>query len=329
MNHRERISAVLAGEPVDRLPVSVWGHDFLREWTAQDLARQTIERQQAHDYDFVKINPRWTLFAEPWGNMYQPPTEQKFPRLVTRIVEQADDLGQIPVVASDHAVLREHVEAVRLVTSEISQEVDCLATLFSPLAVLGLLSGGVGKPLTGFLMEAPELAHQALTHITQTLAQHAQELVEAGASGVFFAPLQWTSLEVCSADLYAEFGERYDREVLNAVSDARFNMLHICGSDIGIERFYDYPVPVLNWDNFDELNPSLAAVANESGKVVAGGVPHKRFHKLDAERLHTEVVQALGGLRTNLMLAGGCGIGALVESEPRDNVVKVANNLDL
>ena len=67
MQHKERVRAVLAGEPVDRLPVSVWGHDFLREGSAADLANQTVERHRQYDYDFVKINPRWTLFAEPWG----------------------------------------------------------------------------------------------------------------------------------------------------------------------------------------------------------------------------------------------------------------------
>ena len=84
MTHKQRVREVLAGQAPDRLPVSVWGHDFLREWSAQELAAHTIERQRQFDYDFVKLNPRWTLFAEPWGNQYIPPTEQ--------IIEQLQDL---------------------------------------------------------------------------------------------------------------------------------------------------------------------------------------------------------------------------------------------
>jgi hypothetical protein len=43
MNKRERVMAALAGQPVDRVPASFWGHDFLREWTAQGLADAMLE----------------------------------------------------------------------------------------------------------------------------------------------------------------------------------------------------------------------------------------------------------------------------------------------
>ena len=72
---KDRIKKVLSGETPDRIPVSIWGHDFLREWSAKELAAQTIEKQQQYDYDFVKMNPRWTFFAELWGNRYEPPKE--------------------------------------------------------------------------------------------------------------------------------------------------------------------------------------------------------------------------------------------------------------
>jgi uroporphyrinogen decarboxylase len=38
MSHKERLRAALAGEPVDRVPVALWGHDFAREFSAQGLA---------------------------------------------------------------------------------------------------------------------------------------------------------------------------------------------------------------------------------------------------------------------------------------------------
>ena len=272
VNSKQRVRAVLDKAPVDRLPTSVWGHDFLREWSAEDLVAQTVETQRRYGYDFVKINPRWTLFAEPWGNTYEPPSEQRFPRLKEKIVQRAEDLQTIPRITPDHPVFAEHVEAVGLVVAEIGGEVDCLATLFSPLAVLGLLSGNVGQPLLSYLDTNPDDAHQALDHITDTLTAHAQALVAAGASGIFFAPLPWTSLDMCPDDVYQAFGVPYDFRVLDGVSQAPFNMLHVCGNNIDLARFYDYPVQVLNWDNFGEGNPSSAEVARDSGKVVAGGM---------------------------------------------------------
>src|SRR5688500_5308457 len=92
MSKKERVRAALRGEAVDHVPVSLWGHDFLREWSAAELAAQTLEPYRAHDWDFIKLNPRWTFFAEAWGNTYQRPTEQRFPRLVEPAVKSAADL---------------------------------------------------------------------------------------------------------------------------------------------------------------------------------------------------------------------------------------------
>lgn len=95
MTKKERVRAALRGEPVDRVPVSLWGHDFLREWSADDLAAQTVESYRAHDWDFIKLNPRWTFFAEAWGNTYQRPTEQRFPRLLEPAVKSVAGLAGV------------------------------------------------------------------------------------------------------------------------------------------------------------------------------------------------------------------------------------------
>ena len=327
MNHKERVRAVLAGEAPDRLPVSTWGHDFLREWSAEALAEHTIERQRKYDYDFVKLNPRWTMFAEPWGNVYRPPTEQKFPRLTHKLVNAPQDLAAIPMVSADHAVFREHVHALQLVLNELGDEVDVLATIFSPLAVAGLLCGGVGEPLVAYARQEEAALHQALTHIAQTLAEHTRDLVDAGAAGVFFAPLQWTSLDVCDEAFYAAFGRPYDLTVLSAAADAPFNMLHVCGNNTGLARFLDYPTQAFNWDNFGPGNPSLAEASALTDAIVAGGIPHTKLHRMNAEELTDVARRATDGIDRGLMLAGGCGVGALVEDGIRAAVTAIPEAL--
>jgi len=327
MNHKERVRAVLNGEPVDRIPVATWGHDFLREWSAEELAAHTIERHRKYDYDFVKLNPRWTLFAEPWGNKYEPPTKQEFPRLTHKIINSAKDLATVPKVSARHPVLQEHVSALKQVVSEIGDEVDVLATIFSPLSVLGLLCGGVGKPLTTYIEEAPEDVHTALDHITETLEGHTSDLIEAGASGIFYAALQWTSLDVCDNDFYDTFGRPYDLRVLNAASKAPLNMFHVCGNNIALERFLDYPTPIFNWDNFGPGNDTLSEASKKTSKIVAGGVPHRKLHKISPEELKAITEGALKGVGANVMLAGGCGIGALVSDPMRQAVTTVAEQL--
>ena len=43
MNKRERVDAALRGQPVDRVPISFWGDDYLREWSAKGLGRVARE----------------------------------------------------------------------------------------------------------------------------------------------------------------------------------------------------------------------------------------------------------------------------------------------
>jgi uroporphyrinogen decarboxylase len=316
MNHKERVRAVLNGETVDRIPVSTWGHDFLREWSAEELAAHTIERQRRFDYDFVKLNPRWTLFAEAFGNRYRKPVEQTFPKLEHRVINGPDDLDLIAAIKPDMSVFDEYVCALELVVEEIGDQVDVLATVFSPLACVGLLAGGVGKPLIGYAQANPSGMQAALQHVSPIVAQLAQRLLDHGAAGLFYAPLQWTSLSVCDAQFYSEYGEPHDLVVLESASSP-FNILHVCGNNIGLERFYDFPVSVLNWDNFGEGNPSLLQAHGACDKIVSGGVPHLHLHKLAPDHLYEQARSAVKGVDDRLMLTGGCAVGAMISDDVR------------
>ena len=41
LSKKQRVRAALHGE-ADRPPVALWGHDFLREWTSEDLIANTL-----------------------------------------------------------------------------------------------------------------------------------------------------------------------------------------------------------------------------------------------------------------------------------------------
>jgi uroporphyrinogen decarboxylase len=73
---------------------------------------------------------------------------------------------------------------------------------------------------------------------------------------------------------YARFQRPYDLRVLEAVADAPFNLLHVCGTGILFEEFVDYSVSAWNWAIVQE-NPSLSAVHHHTGRAVVGGLPAK------------------------------------------------------
>jgi len=53
------------------VPASVWGHDYVREWTAQGLAEATVENFTRYDWDYVKIIPH-QLYVEGWKARARP-----------------------------------------------------------------------------------------------------------------------------------------------------------------------------------------------------------------------------------------------------------------
>ena len=72
--------------------MALWRHDFLREWSPEELVAATLEAYHADDWDFIKFNPRATYFAEAWGNTYERPIEQRQPRLASATLSAATDL---------------------------------------------------------------------------------------------------------------------------------------------------------------------------------------------------------------------------------------------
>jgi len=315
VNHKARLRAAIDGRPVDRPPVVLWRHDFLREWSAEDLADETLRSYRAYDWDLIKLNPRWSYLPEAWGNQYERPTEQRFQRLRHAVVATPADLDAIEAADHDHPSLVEQLDALEAVVDEVGDEVDVIHTVFSPLAVLGLLVGEVGGRTIEVMKANPAGAERALLAIRRTIAEHVGDALARGAAGVFYAPLPWTSLDHCDAAFYAAYGRPHDRWVLDRAALAPVRVLHLCGDNVAADRFGDYPVNIWSWDDRGAGNPSMIELAGRPGRAVMAGVPHRTIHRLEPAAVGDAVREAVGGLKQGFVLAGGCAVGALLGDE--------------
>src|SRR5262245_66332749 len=79
MTRRERVLAALAGRPVDRVPVSLWMHNFATENSAEGLTAESLRLASRFEWDFLKPQSRGQCFAETWGLRYTPPGERAIP----------------------------------------------------------------------------------------------------------------------------------------------------------------------------------------------------------------------------------------------------------
>ena len=52
MNKIERVDAALRGAAVDQAPISFWGHNYLKEWSAEELAEAMLDNYRRYNWDY-------------------------------------------------------------------------------------------------------------------------------------------------------------------------------------------------------------------------------------------------------------------------------------
>ncbi|GCE04606.1 uroporphyrinogen decarboxylase family protein [Dictyobacter aurantiacus] len=312
MNKKERVDAALRGEKVDRVPVSVWGHDYEREWGVQSLSEAVAENFNRYDWDYVKVNPRASYLVEGWkaryrssGRKFQPPICEYTP------ITSASDWKRIRPQEPDQGALGEQLRVLQLVNHEVGYDAYFVQTIFCPLGVARYLAGDNNQPVLLTIREDRRALHTALRIITETLVNYAIACLEQGASGIFYATNGWASEGLLTQDQYREFGEQYDLEFLDAIkSRSKFNILHNCGSHIYFDLLASYPVQALSWAPELEGNPDLRDGRLRSGKAVMGGINERTTLKQGTPgQIQDEigaVLEQTGG--QGLLLAPGCAI---------------------
>ena len=306
----ERVLAALRGDDLDRVPVSAWWHDFPREWSAPSLAEATLEAYRKYDWDFVKVNPRACYYAEDWGARYViADGADKQPILTEPGISSPDHLARIKPLDVNKGAYGEQVEALRLIGAGLAGEAPFIQTVFSPLAVVSRITGST-KYVQRLMQEHPDALLGALDAIAATLADYARACRDAGASGIFFATVEWGTRDLISLEDYNRFARPFDLRVLEAVQGAPFNVFHVCRDKNHLLDLLDYPVAAFHWDALGRDNPGLALVLKKTPAAVMGGVTHgdamtSGSPATIAKQAERAVIET-GGRR--FLLAPGCSI---------------------
>lgn len=317
MSHKQRLRAALAGEPLDRTPISLWWHDFEREWSAEGMADATVEAYQSYDWDLVKLNPRATYYMEAWGSRYQPKGTTQ-PRLITPALDRFEDLADLPEIDPTGGVFAEQIEVLRQVVARIGDEVDVIQTVFNPLTIAGGLVAMNPARLRAAVAADATTLHVGLARIARTIAAYSAACIAAGASGIFYATVGWATREAADEDFYREYGRPYDLQVLGAVRGAPLNVLHVCRDQNMLDLLLDYPVALFNWDDHGAGNASLGEATARTEAAVMGGVDRGLVQRGTADEVGAQVRRDRAAApATRLVLAGGCGIAA---DAPLENI---------
>jgi uroporphyrinogen decarboxylase len=272
MTSRERVDAALHGRPLDRPPMSFWGHFYHRESSAEALVEATLEFQREYGWDWIKLNPRKHYHVEPWGVSYRysgRPNEK--PVLAEWPIHEASDWQTIAEQPFDRGALGEQLDAVRLMRRALPADIPLIETVFTPLAVLGEMTDAPAT-LRAHMNEAPDLVRGALESVTRTFERFVPAVLEAGADGIFFATVDWGSRDFITAAELRSWSRPFDLRVLKGAASAPFNVLHVCKRNNLLSEFADYPVRAFSWAATDPTNPSLAQALQFTNAAVMGGI---------------------------------------------------------
>jgi len=326
MTSRDRVLAALRGEPVDRPPLSFWGHVYHRESSAADLVEHTLERWQRFRWDWVKLNPRKHYHVEPWGVRYDyPATPNRKPTVATWPVHGPADWDRIDERPVGEGALGEQLEAVRRLRVALPAEIPLLQTVFTPLAILAELTEPP-EALRDLLRREPERVAPALEAVTRTFERYVAEVMRAGADGIFLATVDWGSRRFVDPELLRRWSRPYDLRLLESAGPSPYHALHVCKGDALLFEFADYPVGAFSWDATVPGNPGLAEGLERLPGAVMGGIGHETELQQgsDAARAaYRRALEATGGRRW--MFAPGCSIPP---ETPEDTLVALREEVE-
>jgi uroporphyrinogen-III decarboxylase len=148
--------------------------------------------------------------------------------------------------------------------------------------ILNMLQGWVGESsiqtvmATKYMRENPELTHQALSVICQTMTEYVRESIRAGADGLFVTTSPFTR-DFMTEEEYLTFGKPYEVPLFEAALEegARLNILHICKDNIFFDIMLDYPVHLIQYENTSPRNPSLSEAMAKTEKAFWAGVNNR------------------------------------------------------
>jgi uroporphyrinogen decarboxylase len=304
MTKRERLRAVLAGRPVDRLPVAFWRHWPIDDQEPESLARVTLEYQRRFDWDFLKVTPSHTYCVDDYGakHAYRG-------RLVgdrdhaERVIKRIEDWDRIQPLDVRTGALARQLHCLRMVIEKRDPDTPVIQTLFDPITMARFLADDAY--VVHFRRE-PERVARALQALTETCAALARAAIAEGADGVFLSTMG-ASYEVMAPEEYRRLGRPGDLAVLDAARGGWLNILHLHGQHPMVAEVADYPIHGLSWHD-RAAGPSLAEVAKIFPGVLVAGI--EQFNVLHFEppaAVAAQVADAVaqtGGRR--LIVAAGC-----------------------
>ena len=288
MNKTDRVLAALQCAPVDRVPASFWFHFPEAERAGHAMAQAHLRYYRAADPDFLKVMND-NGYAITGIDAIRTPSDWR-------------RLRPAPLVSKP---FQDQLDGLKEIADAIGSETLLVTTVFNPYATGNDISG---RSVTEHLKADPEAVSAGLAVIAESLARFAEECLRAGAAGIYFSA-QGGEEDRFPADMWTRYVKPHDLTVLRAsqAAGARFDLLHICGPNIRLRGYADYPAQAVNWA------PQLGNLDLQQGRAlfrrtIVGGIDQRGPIVSGApDEIRAEVRQVIAAAgRLGFILGAGC-----------------------
>lgn len=314
---RDRLERAIAGEAVDRVPVTLWRHFPGDDQRAADFARAVVEFQQRYLWDFAVIQPSshyavtgyglhdaWKGSASGQRHILKRPIVRSLDWTALRVQEpQRGDPGRL-------------LEAISLITHALTDATPCVAVLYSPLAQALRLAGL--HPLLRNLRMHPDRLRSGLNILTESTLRLIEAMRRLPLAGIFYV-MELANYHHLTEAEYQAHGVPFDLKILEALPERWWlNVLHVRGSAPMLRLLGQYPAQVLHWED-QHARPELDKALGLFRGALAGGLSEQiHLHygtPIEIREAARRAVQMMGGRR--FILSAG---RALPVTTPLSNI---------
>lgn len=330
-SHRERFNAVLKGEILDRPPITAYRHFPGLEAEPKSLADSLLSFQSEFDFDLLKVHPSAVYLQEIWGEVYDYSdyVSDVFPRRLFRQIDQLEKFHLFNHKDGNSAAMSKVLHAIHNVKKGLKEDTPVVHTLFTPIDILTLALDIVpiarrveanrdDNRLIEYMSTHKDLLHEALEAISSTFLDYIYHAMDAGIDALFYSGMGYSRENYYRFAEWEEFIKKYDLKILQPLHDAGLPIIfHACGMHSNPQRFVDYPINVLHWDQKEGLNPPLVGAEKWLGKIIPmGGIDEELFAKGDSKKIEEAALRTLQANKNKpYIFSPGCSVSIHTKSK--------------
>lgn len=306
MNKKERVDRVLAGQSVDRPPVSLWYHFGVQHGGGEKFAKITLDYFHYYNFDFLKVM-----------NDYFYPAPEELDAVRTR-----QDLEKLTWFSVSNSSWQEQFKAIERIAAALKDEAYFIDTVFD--AWQSIHRNLAAENMKRLMAEEPDALLEALDRVSDNLIDYCKVVIGLGAAGIFLSIPAGS--EIVTHQEFLTFVKPFARKILEAVKPlAKMNTLHVHGKELFFGEVLDLPADIFNWWDRGPVGPSLSWVKERISGCVMGGIDQTSVARRTRAFLSNHVHEGiqLGGDR-RFFLANGCTIDSWVYPGALKSIVAAA-----